>query len=112
MLGIIERYRRHHCLSLETAQRTDDPKVKKQMLGAAELWRELAEKELKNWNDPVYRAKQRLAERERKLAEIDAAIAAFNRSNAAHSEQTKTQFAESGVEQLQQVLESGPDGRQ
>jgi hypothetical protein len=91
MLGIIERYRRHHCLSLETAQRTDDPKVKKQMLAAAELWKELAEKELKNWNDPVYRAKQRLAERERKLAEIDAAIAAFNRSNAARSGPDKRQ---------------------
>jgi hypothetical protein len=105
MLGIIERYRRHHCLSLETAQRTDDPKVKKQMLAAAELWKELAEKELKSWNDPVYRAKQRLAERERKLAEIDAAI-------AARSEQTKTRFTECGVEQLQQLLESGPDKRQ
>jgi len=91
---------------LNAARETDDPKAKRQMLAAAEVWKELAEKGQKNWNGPVSRAK------ERKLAEIDAAIAAFNRSNAAHSEETKTRFAERAVEQLQQVLEAGPDGRQ
>jgi hypothetical protein len=112
MLSVIERYRRYQFSSLQTAQETDDPRLKKQMLDAAELWKELAEKELENWNDPVYRAKQRSAERERKLAEIDAAIAALNRSNATDSEQTETRFAERAGEQLQRVLNSGHlDGR-
>lgn len=110
MQNIIERYRRYHCLSLKTAQESDDPKVKKQILAAAELWKELAEKELKNWKDPIYRVKQRLAERERKLAEIAAAIAAFNRSNEAHYEQTKSGFAVWG-EQFQLMLQAVPDER-
>jgi hypothetical protein len=112
-MSVIERYRRYHFSSLKTAEQTDDPKVKKQMLDAAELWKELAERELKNWNDPVYRVKQRFAERERRLAEIDAAIAAFNRSNAAHSEQFENRFAERAGEQFQRVLKfSHLDGRQ
>jgi hypothetical protein len=82
------------------------------MLATAELWKELAEKEQNNWNDPVYRAKQRLAERERKLAEIDAALAAFNRSNGAHFDQSKNRFAECRGKQLQPVLEVGADGCQ
>jgi hypothetical protein len=111
MLSVIERYRRYQFSSLQTAQETDDPKLKKQMLDAAELWKELAEKELTNWQDPVFRAKLRLAERERKLAEIDAAIAAFNRSNAA-SEQTEARLTGYEIEQMQHVLESGSDSRQ
>ena len=111
MFSVIERYRRYQFSSLQMAQETDNPKLKKQMFAAAELWKELAEKELKKWQDPVCRAKLRLAERERKLAEIDAAIAAFNRSNGA-SEQTETRLAGYEIEQGQHVLESGSDSRQ
>jgi hypothetical protein len=108
MLGLVERYRRYHLSCLNKAQGTDDPRVKKQMLATAELWKELAEKEQNNWNDPVYRAKQRSAERERKLAEI-AAIIAFNRSYAAHFDQSTNGFA---GEQLQRVLKVGLGGCQ
>jgi hypothetical protein len=111
MLSVIERYRRYQFSSLQTAQETDDPRLKKQMLDAAELWKELAEKELKNWQNPVFRTKLRLAERERKLAEIDAATIAYNRSNAA-SEQTETRLAGYEIEQVQHVLKSGSDSRQ
>jgi hypothetical protein len=80
-MSIAEQYCRYGFECLELVQRTDDPTLQERLVDLAELWRELAEKELEISADPLHRIKQRIVARERALARIDVALADFANIN-------------------------------